>query len=81
MIRWVSRFEDTKHSILTYNLEFFGSLLDKGLEGDPGGVLQTHVVLGDGQHLHKVVVLFNPLLDTLLDTGLEFVTAEEINSN
>ena len=43
--------------------------------------MQTHVVLGDGQHLQIVVVLLNPLLDTLLDTGLEFVTAEEIDCN
>ena len=52
-------------------------LLDDGLEGGPGGVVQPHGVLGDGQHIHPVG-RGNSLLDPLLDPGLEFVAAEEI---
>ena len=52
-------------------------LLENGLKGSPGGVVQPHDVLGEGQHIPPVG-LGDPLLDPLLDPGLEFVAAEEI---
>ena len=55
-------------------------LLDDGPEGGPGGVIQPDNVLGVGEDLSPVG-LVNLLFDLFLDTGLEFVTAKEINSD
>ena len=55
-------------------------LLDDGLEGGPGGVVQPHDVPGEGQHLPPVVLRdLSP--DLFLDTRLEFVTTEEVDSD
>ena len=55
-------------------------LLDDGLEGGSGGVVQPHDVPGEGQHLPPVV-LGDLSPDLLLHTRLEFVTAEEVDSD
>ena len=52
-------------------------LLDDGLEGGPGGVVQPHDVPGEGQHLPPVV-LGDLSPDLLLHTRLDLVAAEEV---
>ena len=62
------------------NINFDNLLLENGLKGSPSCVVQPNEVLTEGQHLPPVG-LVDPLLNSFLDTGLEFVTAEEIKSD